>query len=155
MDLRKAKDLALELMDKHGLFDMRYSFEFNNRKRAAGICSYRRRTIELSKHLTSLADEADVRETILHEIAHALCPRQGHNKVWKAKLIEIGGTGERCYSNESSLGIAYNMIAKYKGTCPNGHTTGRNRKPTRKQSCGKCRPHVYDERYLITWTLNS
>lgn len=154
MDLNKAKNLALTLMAKHNVIAMGYSFAFNNRKRAAGICSYRRRTVELSKHLTSLADEADVLETILHEIAHALCPRQGHNSVWKRKLLEIGGNGNRCYSNESSLGEAYRMIAKYKGVCPNGHESGRNRLPKRKQSCGKCCPK-FDERYLLTWTLNS
>ncbi len=153
MDLNKATELAIKLMETHGLYNIGYSFQFNNRKRAAGICSYRRRTIELSKQITLLADEHDVRMTILHEIAHALCPRQGHNHVWKAKLIEIGGDGKRCYSHESSLGQAYVTIAKYKGVCPNGHETGRNKKPTKRQSCGRC-SRKFDERYLITWTLN-
>lgn len=153
MDLDKAKKLALTLMAKHNVIAMGYRFEFNNRKRTAGLCSYRRKTIELSKRLTLLANEEDVLETILHEIAHALCPRQGHNSVWRKKLIEIGGTGKRCYSNDSSLGVAYRTIAKYKGVCPNGHELGRNRLPKTKMSCGLC-SRSYDEKYLITWTLN-
>jgi len=155
MNLRKARKLAIHLMSEHGAIARGYTFEFNNSKRVAGICSYSKRTVELSKPLTLLADEADVRKTILHEIAHVLCPHHGHDNIWKQKLLEIGGNGNRCYSHESTLGQAYVSIAKYKGTCPNGHVTGRNRFPKRKYSCGKCSPRVYDERYLITWTLNS
>jgi len=153
MDLFEAKKIAIELMQKHGVLDMRYYFQFNNRKRAAGLCSYRKRTIELSKHITALADEKDVIDTIIHEIAHALCPRQNHNHIWKAKYLELGGNGKRCYSMESSLGVAYKSIAKYKGVCPNGHKHARNRKPN-DQSCGAC-SRKYNPKFIITWTLNS
>lgn len=154
MDLSKARSLAVELMIKHGATARGFTFEFNNRKRAAGICSYRKRTVELSKPITILANEADVIDTILHEIAHALCPRHGHDSVWKAKFIEIGGNGKRCYSMESSLGVAYKTIAKYKGTCPKGHIFARNRRPTRETSCNHC-SSKFDRNHIITWTLNS
>ena len=42
------------------------------------------------------SDEATIRDTILHEIAHALTPGQHHNDVWRRKATAIGCTGQRC-----------------------------------------------------------
>lgn len=155
MNLQLAKQKAIELMDKHGLIDQKWYFQFNQRKASAGICSYRKHSIELSAPLTALAIEEDVIDTILHEIAHALVGRgHGHDAVWQRKAIEIGCNGKRCYGgdNKESLEIAYQKIAKYKGTCIGGHPHFRNRKPTKRQSCAQCCPR-FNEKYLITWSL--
>jgi hypothetical protein len=40
------------------------------------------------------------RDTILHEIAHALTPGHNHDSVWRAKSIEIGCDGKRCYGSD-------------------------------------------------------
>ena len=43
-----------------------------------------------------LYDEAEVRETILHEIAHArVGASHGHDAVWQAEARRIGSTGRR------------------------------------------------------------
>jgi hypothetical protein len=52
--------------------------------------------------------------TLLHEIAHALLPQHVHNRVWKWKCREIGGTGERC-SNRKII------ISPYSIDCPKCH----------------------------------
>ena len=62
--------LEADLLAEHDLHD--WSFAFNRRKRAFGLCDYTRRTIFLSADLTELNDEAEVSDTLLHEIAHAL-----------------------------------------------------------------------------------
>ena len=41
-------------------------------KVSLGTCSYVKKTIYLAKWYTELNDESEVRDTILHEIAHAL-----------------------------------------------------------------------------------
>jgi len=52
--------------------------------------------ISLSRYLISLNGEEEVRETILHEIAHALVGySHGHDRVWKLKAMEIGCTPHR------------------------------------------------------------
>jgi len=128
---------------------------FNNRKNSAGICNYAKHSIELSEALTELSDEADVKDTILHEIAHALTKGHHHDWVWQRKAKEIGCNGIRCYGDKTkeSTTIAYNLIAKYKGLCPNGHEHFKNKRSTKKSSCSLC-SRRYDERYLIVYTEN-
>jgi SprT-like family len=98
MDLMEARALALELMKEHGL-EFWY-FEFDNAKRRFGICRYNRRTIGLSRNLVLLSNKEQVKDTILHEIAHALVgPGYGHSWVWKRMALEIGCDGNRCYDS--------------------------------------------------------
>lgn len=156
MDTTLAKNLAMTLMAKHNLYAMGYSFKFNNRRRSAGICSYRRKTIELSLALTELSDVLDVTDTILHEIAHALAgSNAGHGLEWQRIARSIGCNGDRCYNekNKKSTSDAYKTVARYKGVCPNGHEAFRNRMPKRKTSCAECCPK-YNPDFLFTFSEN-
>ena len=147
MNLQEAKQMAIELINQHGLIDKGWYFEFDSAVRRAGCCHYGEKKITLSTTLTEIRDEANVRNTILHEIAHALVGHgNGHNRKWKAKAVEIGCDGQRCYSD-------VRMEGKYKITCPNGHTSTGHRKPKGRMSCGKCNPNRFDERYLLNYEL--
>ena len=146
MNIHLAQRIAEELMYKHGLVLNGWSFGFDNAKRRFGCCNYRLKRISLSKPLTELRDESFVRNTILHEIAHALVGgRNGHNHIWRAKAIEIGCNGNRCSSDVEIKG-------KWVGTCPNGHVKHRHRKPNGLISCGTC-SNVYDPQYTINFKL--
>lgn len=146
MELLKAYQLGVTLMEKYNLDKMDWSFEFDNAKRRFGCCNYRKKKITLSAPLTELRDESFVKNTILHEIAHALVGgRHGHDNVWRAKAIEIGCNGNRCSSDVEING-------KWIGTCPNGHTKHRHRKPSGSISCGTC-SNVYDPKYTINFKL--
>ena len=97
MNLRDAKILAELLIEQH-LTGVEYNgkpwtFAWNNRKRAFGVCSYKHSEIQLSRIMTATEDEAQVEDTILHEIAHALAgPGAGHGYQWKAMAMKIGAT---------------------------------------------------------------
>src|SRR5262249_59568628 len=71
--LSRARELAARLMAEHGLG--RWEFGFNNNVRRVGVCHYPTRArpgrIELSRHFVERNPEAEVRDTLLHEIAHA------------------------------------------------------------------------------------
>src|SRR5262245_51513217 len=85
---------ARRLMDLHGLSD--WSFAYNRRKRRLGLCYYPRKRLELSVHLVARNGDAEVRDTILHEIAHALTgPGHGHDAAWKAACVRVGARPER------------------------------------------------------------
>src|SRR4051812_30508933 len=83
VDLEDARGLAHELMRRHGLGGWR--FEFDQAKRRAGVCRHRQKVIGLSAPITRLHPADEVRDTVLHEIAHALAgARAGHGPVWVA-----------------------------------------------------------------------
>ena len=44
------------------------------------------------------APDADIDDTLLHEIAHALVGKaHGHDQVWQAKAVALGCSGRRCH----------------------------------------------------------
>jgi len=110
MDLDKAINMAQSLFKKHGLIDLdppyiasnNWKFKFNTRFTSTlGRCVYTTKTIELGGVFVMNNTEDRVRRTILHEIAHALCPNDGHNWKWKRTCIAIGGDGQtRCSDSE-------------------------------------------------------
>ena len=75
MNLNDAQSLAADLMQQHKL-PREWSFGFDRSKVRFGKCDYGKKRISLSRHLVEANGIAVVRETILHEIAHALAPRR-------------------------------------------------------------------------------
>lgn len=145
MDLEAARRLGRELLDEHGLGD--WTLVLDRAKQRAGVCRHHVRQIGLSAPLTALHGEADVRDTILHEIAHALVgARHGHDDVWRAAALRIGCSGQRC-TDPSLPTIAGDWV----GTCSAGHRITRHRRPSRPGSCVECSPRFSVE-HLITWT---
>lgn len=112
MQLSEAQSLCERLMEQHGLLDKGWRFLWNTtRKKAFGLCSSYTKTIELSVHLTAINEEHHVRDTVLHEIAHALVGSQlGHNQQWKLTCIAIGARPQRCTSDG-------NCTYKWTGIC--------------------------------------
>lgn len=150
MKLNEARDLALRLMEKHGVSD--WTFEFDRAKKRFGCCNYTFKRISLSISLTELNDEDKVRDTILHEIAHALVGhKHNHNHVWRRKAIEIGCNGERCYSSDKVV----TPVAKYHATCEKCNKTyKRYRIPKYEQSCGRCSGGRFNPEFIIKWKRN-
>jgi predicted SprT family Zn-dependent metalloprotease len=145
VDPRAALDIARALLSEHGLHD--WSAALDRAKTRAGACRFGRRQITLSAALTRLHSEVEVRDTILHEIAHALAgPGHGHDEVWRAIAVQIGCSGDRCVPPD-----APRVEGPWRGTCPAGHVRHRHRRPQRPQSCGTCSPR-FDARHLIVWT---
>ena len=96
MRLTEAKVLAELLIEQHLSNDPKRTWKFRwNRRVSFGRCVYKcERTggayIELSRKQTPYETEDATEQTILHEIAHALTPGAGHNKLWKAVALSIG-----------------------------------------------------------------
>ena len=96
--ITQTQALASELMDQHNLIGWRFIWDYA-RSRGGQTC-YSARTISLSRHLVPLWTDEQVRNVILHEIAHALVgPGHGHDRVWTYKCLSIGGDGNRTHSN--------------------------------------------------------
>ncbi len=133
MKLSDAETLAQDLFAQHGL--KKWTFQFDRAKVRFGLCNFCDRVISLSRHLTELNDEAIVRNTILHEIAHALVGRRhAHDKVWKAKAIEIGCDGARRYHS----GSINTPALKYSATCSSCTKIYQSQRKRARVACGIC-----------------
>lgn len=145
MELDAVRGLAAELFERNGLHD--WTLRFDHARRRAGSCRADTRTISLSRHLMALYSEEQVRETLLHEIAHALAgPEHGHDAVWRAIAVGIGASGQRLVAPD-----APRLPAPWRGVCPGGHVHERHRRPARPASCTQC-SRRFDPNFLITWT---
>jgi predicted SprT family Zn-dependent metalloprotease len=152
--LKRIHDDATALLDKYGLAARGWTAVYDNTKRRGGQCRYAAKEVGFSVHLFAIWTYKAAMNTVLHEIAHALCPNHGHDKVWKAKAIEIGCTGARQYDGAAQGSYPSQRHARnWVGTCPNGHTQTRARQPLtgRKYSCGRCSPGVFSYAAIITW----
>lgn len=144
MNVTQAHRLLREQLDKHELYHV--DAKMNGRLTSAfGRYKYHRlsqyKVVELSTKLVQINDEERVRLTILHEVAHALTEGHGHDAVWKAKLLEIGGDGKRCYSSSDTNTIERVRSSKlYTLECQGcGYTGGRYRRRMnnyRHKRCG-------------------
>jgi predicted SprT family Zn-dependent metalloprotease len=144
MDKNKASEMARDLLEFHKLYAWRIVFD--RAVRRFGQCRYGSKTIKLSAALVALNNEAQVLDCILHEIAHALTPRdRGHDSEWQHVAKDIGCNGERCYDNTVVL-----PSAPWLGECPACHRII-SRFRRKRISCGVCCNGVFNSAYLFVW----
>ncbi len=142
MQHQEAAELAAALMARWGLEGWR--FEFDHAVRRFGHCRFEARTISLSRHLVALNELDLVRDTILHEIAHALVgPGHGHDAVWRQKCLEVGAKPQRCGRADMPEG---RWLARCGGCGAGFH---RHRRPLRPGGwfCRACGP----DRGRLVW----
>ena len=127
MELAQARHLAISLIREH-LSD-EWTFSWINAKKVYGQCNYVRKQILLSKVLTIHRSENAVRQTILHEIAHALAPGHGHNRVWRKVAESLGVQRPRSTSaiDFDQSKIPYTWAIMYNGEIVRGY----HRKPNK------------------------
>ena len=122
--------MAVDLLSEHGLKKWRFKFDHSTRR--AGCCNYRDKLVSISFELALSASDENIRDTILHEIAHALSGKKhNHDAVWKAKAREIGCSGERCHRLVFSP-------PRYHVTCENQCWTHTAERRNRRLVCRTC-----------------
>ena len=145
MNTREAESLVYKYMAKHELPN-EWSFRWQGKKRSLGTCSYSQKEIRLSRWYVELNDLAEVTDTILHEIAHALSYVRhgragiGHGALWKSICREIGAIPKSC--SKANLHRPKNHY-KYVETCC-GLTFKRHRlKRNISYACPKCHQGLF------------
>ena len=102
MKIQDASSIAAETLREHGL--RHWSVNYDRALRRVGACFYRRRVISLSRAFVEMNDEEVVRDTIRHEVAHALAWEHdrdtGHGAAWQRWCAATGATPRRCYEAE-------------------------------------------------------
>jgi len=154
MNKLRATQLAVTLITHH--LPKEWKFEWNKRKSALGICNFTRKKIYLSEYFVSRIPDEQVKDTILHEIAHALADieygHRGHGWQWKRVCVRIGANPKRTHDGEvSNPNYRYKIKCK---SCAKEHGRHRFNKAKIKQfqagfswfECNKCdaRMDIYD-----------
>jgi predicted SprT family Zn-dependent metalloprotease len=133
MNRREILTMATDLMTQHGLIEEGWRPAIDSAKRRAGVCKYATRTLSFSLPIALLNTEVETRDTILHEIAHALVGHShGHDAVWRAKAREIGCNGQRTTKAQAPeapwTGVHSGCDQKFP----------RHRRPSGNRYCPKC-----------------
>lgn len=117
MELHEIERHARALMTAHGVGSLH--FEFDNAKRRLGATHIVRigntvlaEKITISKHYAAILPADEIRDVILHEIAHALTPGHGHDAVWRNACRKVGAKPSRCARPSAS------PTAPIEGRCP-------------------------------------
>lgn len=86
-----------EMLKLFEFYDLpEYTFEFDRSKTWAGCCycNDKNKRITLSKHFCEMNSASEIKDTMLHEIAHALdfkfFKRSSHTETWKSICRRIG-----------------------------------------------------------------
>jgi predicted SprT family Zn-dependent metalloprotease len=146
LNLFDAEILAKELISR---YNPGVTFAWSRTKNTFGDYHYSGRILRLSKVLTPMRPESEVRNTIMHEIAHSLVPPgTKHGRAWQLQMLKFGLKPEACSKTVADLS---KVPGAWAGICPSGHIVGRwMRKPSVVRSCSKCSP-VYNAKYRIKY----
>jgi hypothetical protein len=90
MERHKATKFLRELLDGNNLSNWHIRLTTDITKPFLGLCSYKDKTIILNAHHIDTHPDAEIFNTIKHEVAHSLTEGHNHDEVWAAKAREIG-----------------------------------------------------------------
>jgi predicted SprT family Zn-dependent metalloprotease len=136
--------MAVALMDAHGLGE--WTFAFDSAVRRFGMCDRTARRITLSAPLVELNNEAEIRDTILHEIAHARS-RGHHGRSWRREAERLGCRIRACYT-----GDIVTPTPPFVGECPRCGRISRSHRRT-DVACRACCKRYNRDRYTAAFRL--
>lgn len=114
MEIKLAKQMAEELMAQHGINS--WIVVFDNAKTRKGQTRFLAQEISLSAPITEINPVEQVRNTILHEIAHVLVGSgHGHDEIWRSKAISIGCNGQTSTSTVNHIPSHYELKCNHCG----------------------------------------
>lgn len=94
--LKIVEELVLELMRTYEVSHFKYELGFSSK--FIGRCNYSKQTIILNYVYVFRYNLSEIKNVILHEIAHVLVgPGHGHKEIWQNKAKELGVTWTKRY----------------------------------------------------------
>jgi predicted SprT family Zn-dependent metalloprotease len=125
--LQKLDDVSKEIQDSFQKYNLEgWNYQFNKTRRILGRCFYKKKIIEVSIY-NIFSSRSDYKDTINHEIAHALASTYkdfGHGKIWKFYCGITGAIPRAC-----KIGTD---LSRYKATCSYcGTNYYKNKRPSK------------------------
>jgi len=143
-----------------------WTLHWSEAKSEFGRCVSGKQQIWLSKVLVALNDEAEMMDTVRHEIAHALTDMEwvrnggrrpeAHGPEWRRNCLVVGATPSRLASGKTPK-------AKWTGYCPTPLCDGQTSRQTlfkgaRSLACSACCKKYnggrWDARFVYVWKEN-
>lgn len=116
-----------------------WSFKVTKTKHAMGQCDHINKEITISIYHLTTGTLEEIKDTILHEIAHAMTPGHNHDRIWKLKCIELGARPATKANRIASTKFVESIPPKHSYVCKIcGHAKYSNRKLKHRYSCTKC-----------------
>lgn len=115
-----AESFVCEQLESWGLGD--WAFRWDYARCRLGSCRYDRRQITLSKYFVGCNPDQheQIRDTVLHEIAHALAwihsGEKGHGKEWKAWCLRVGALPRASVSSGQIASLPHRYLLKHTDT---------------------------------------
>src|SRR5262245_46995617 len=129
--LEAVAQLARDLLAVHHLGN--WSFQFDHGTKRAGCCHYATHVIALSQAFALHAPAQEIRDTLLHEIAHALVGQaHHHDAVWRAQALAMGCSGQRRHAVQFTP-------PRYIMKCTQGCWVATAERRLRRALCKRCR----------------
>ena len=149
MEVQLAESLCRTLIARH--LGPSWTFRWDRALRRFGLCRWDERIISMSRTLAEMNDEATVRDTVLHEIAHGLAPRKaGHGPMWRAIAEGIGARPDRVVDASR---VAMPPPA-FVGRCPScgwEAQTHRRRRVACRRCCAEHNRGRFSTRFEMVW----
>ena len=148
MSLKEVEALGLHLIREHGAVNglkKGWKFAFDLAPVRGGVCRYKEKLIALSVTYCLKASKAEIVDTILHEIAHAIVgPNHGHDEAWKTVARRIGCTAKRCHHVDHTP-------PRWRGKCRCDKEWKRQRlsQRARRGYCPKCKGRIAWQRVEV------
>lgn len=100
---------ARSLMDQHGFAHVPFAWDAAPQR--AGAAWHDRATrrptkLTLSRKVIPQFTDAQITDTILHEIAHLMTPGHSHGPAWRRACVAIGAEPTPCYDPSTSFRAA-------------------------------------------------
>lgn len=150
MDEKTARKMYKDLAREHGLLEKGWKVMFNDRISSAGLCSDRKKVLYLSRKFLKDATNEQIRNTMLHEIAHALefdkWGESSHNWRFRNLCVEIGCDPDSNLNRETLYGNKYDKWTYTCKGCGAVVGTAKRLKNIDKRTCVTCRSHFTEKK---------
>lgn len=150
----KAEFERLAKLNGFGHYSVIIESRNNSHKRAIATCHTLYRQFTLTEFYAIHLKDEDLRQIILHEIAHAMTPGHGHNATFRRACRRIGAIEtsrahfEYITFETLPSHLKPNKVIVY--ACPScGREFLAGRKWTRAKSCGFCAPRRWDVKFKL------
>lgn len=117
-----AESFACEQLELWKLSGSGWTFRWDHARCRLGSCRYDRKQITLSRYFVACNPHLDdqARDTILHEIAHALAwmnsGERGHGRAWKAWCLQVGAMPRASARGEQLASLPPRYLLRHRET---------------------------------------